>query len=135
MRARDPSATRPWQHVLDCLYGYLLIAELHFQKTDDAPKSVNFGPEDSMSVLDLVKHFEREFEKEIVQEVIPSQIPESSYLALDSSFAQHKLTWKPSFSQVTAVSQTAEWYAKFFKGESARELINTEISNFKVDKW
>lgn len=132
---RNPSATRPWQHVLDCLYGYLLTAELHLKKPDDIPKSVNFGPQDSMSVIELVKNFEKEFNHEVLKEIVPSQIPEGEWLALDASFAFSKLGWFPAYSQITAVSQTARWYSKFLQGESARELMLNQISDYKVGKW
>jgi CDP-glucose 4,6-dehydratase len=132
---RNPNATRPWQHVLDCLYGYLLVAQLHLEKTANSPKSINFGPNDSLKVTDLVNLFEGAFEKKIIQEIVPSQIPESTWLALDSSLARNELNWEPSFSQASAVSQTAGWYSKYAKGEDARELTQAEISNFKVGKW
>lgn len=132
---RNPNATRPWQHVLDCLYGYLLTAEVHLKKSKNIPKSLNFGPQDSMSVIDLVKNFEHEFNSEIAQEIMPSPTPESTWLALDSSFAYSELGWKPSFSQISAVSQTARWYSKFLQGESARVLMQNEIAVYKVGKW
>ena len=71
----------------------------------------------------------------IVQEIVSSQISENTCLALDSSLARNKLNWQPSFSQASAVSQTADWYSKFIKGEDARKLMQTEISKFKVGKW
>ena len=75
------------------------------------------------------------FGKKVVQEIIPSQIPESNWLALDSSMAYDELKRKCSFSQVSAVNQTANRYSKFANGEDARELMKTEISRFKVSKW
>lgn len=132
---RNPYATRPWQHVLDCLYGYLLTAELHLKKTENVPKSLNFGPRDSMSVIDLVKNFEKEFNQVITQEFVSSPMPESDWLAIDASFAYRELGWKPSFSQLGAVSQTAKWYSKFLQGGSARVLIQNEIADYKVGKW
>lgn len=132
---RNPNSIRPWQHVLDCLYGYLLVAQLHLEKANYIPKSVNFGPSDSLSVIELVKLFEGAFEKRIAQEVVSSQIPESPWLALDTSLAHNELNWKPSFSQALAVSQTAGWYSKYANGEDALELMQAEISRFKVDKW
>jgi len=132
---RNPNSTRPWQHVLDCLYGYLLVAQQHLEKASDIPKSINFGPIDSLSVIELVKLFEGAFNMRIVQEIVSSQISENTCLALDSSLARNKLNWQPSFSQASAVSQTADWYSKFIKGEDARKLMQTEISKFKVGKW
>ena len=132
---RNPNATRPWQHVLDCLHGYLLTAELHMKNDNKIPKSLNFGPQDSMSVIDLVKSFEKVFNQRIAQEIVSSPIPESTWLALDASLAYSELGWKPSLTQFTAVSQTARWYSKFLQGESARELMRSEISDYRVGKW
>ena len=132
---RNPDATRPWQHVLDCLYGYLLTAELHLKKFENIPKSLNFGPKDSMSVIDLVRNFEIEFNYGIDKEIVSSPIPESTWLALDARFAYSELGWEPSFSQLNAVGQTARWYSKFLQGESARVLAQNEIANYKVGKW
>lgn len=135
LRIRNPLATRPWQHVLDCLHGYLLVAQLHLEKSVDFPKSVNFGPNESISVNDLIELFEEAFQKKILREKVTSEIPENSWLTLDSSLAQNVVNWKPSFSQASAVSQTANWYSRFANGEDARELVQTEISRFKVGKW
>ena len=99
---RNPNSTRPWQHVLDCLYGYLLVAQQHLEKASDIPKSINFGPIDSLSVIELVKLFEGAFNMRIVQEIVSSQISENTCLALDSSLARNKLNWQPSFSQASA---------------------------------
>lgn len=132
---RNPHSTRPWQHVLDCLYGYLLTAELHLKKSENIPKSLNFGPQDSMSVIDLVNNFENEFNRRITQEFVKSPMLESTWLDLDASFAYRELGWKPSFSQLSAVRQTAKWYSKFLQGESARVLMQNEIADYKVGKW
>ena len=131
---RNPNATRPWQHVLHCLFGYLLMAQLHFGKSANAPKAVNFGPSDSLTVIELVELFTDAFGKKVVHEFISSAIPESEWLALDSSLANKELKWKPSLSQSSTVNQTAAWYSKFADGGDARELIQTEISRFKLKK-
>ncbi len=132
---RNPNATRPWQHILDCLYGYLLVAQLHLENRVNVPSSFNFGPSDSLSVIDLVKLFESAFQKKIDQVTIPSEIPESNWLALDSSLAHDNLKWKCSFSQEKAVRETANWYSKFANGEDARDLMKTEICRYKIGKW
>jgi UDP-glucose 4-epimerase len=113
----------------------LLTAELHLKKFENIPKSLNFGPQDSMSVIDLVRNFQIEFNYGIDKEIVSSPIPESSWLALDASFAYSELGWKPSFSQLNAVGQTARWYSKFLQGDSARVLAQNEIADYKVGKW
>lgn len=132
---RNPNATRPWQHVLDCLYGYLLVAESHLNATSDIPKSVNFGPIESLSVIELVSLFQEAFQRKIDYEFLKSDIPESDWLTLDSSLAHKSYGWHASFSPDTAVQQIAGWYSKFENGEDAQELIRTAISEYKIGKW
>jgi CDP-glucose 4,6-dehydratase len=131
---RNPSATRPWQHILDCLYGYILVAQAHLEREPDFPKSVNFGPDNSLSVIDLVKLFEDAFHKKVVQTLTPTKIPESPWLSLDASLARNLLGWNPLFSQLNAVSQTATWYLNHADGDDARELMRRDVSKYKDGK-
>jgi len=132
---RNPKSVRPWQHVLDCLYGYLLVGQSHLEKKRDIPRALNFGPRDSLSVMELVILFEAAFEKKVVHEHLKSSIHESEWLELNSELAHSYLGWKSSFSQSEAVSQTAEWYSNFASGRDARELILDQVAKFKIGKW
>jgi CDP-glucose 4,6-dehydratase len=132
---RNEGATRPWQYVLDCLFGYLLVAQAHLEKKENVPSNVNFGPEESLSVIELVNLFENAFEKKIVKEIVKSPIIESSWLSLDTSLAHQYFQWKTSLSPEQSVMQTAEWYLKFSSGEDAKSLMLAEISKYKVGKW
>ena len=71
---RNPSSTRPWQHVLDCLFGYLLTAQAHLKMKTNMPQSINFGPKESLSVIELVKMFELAFKKQLKYEISKSTI-------------------------------------------------------------
>jgi CDP-glucose 4,6-dehydratase len=132
---RNPNATRPWQFVLDCLYGYLLVAQSHMEEKSDFPNSVNFGPDESLSVTELVRLFEAAFGRKIELEVSKSTFPESEWLRLDSSLARAYFGWESSFSAAQAVSHTAHWYSKFESGVNAKELMRAEILKYKVGKW
>lgn len=132
---RNPKSTRPWQHVLDCLYGYLLVGQSHLERSRSIPKAVNFGPKDSSSVMDLVNLFERAFNRKVELEYLKSSIPESERLELNSELAHTYLGWQSSFTQTHAVCQTADWYSKFANGRDAKELILEEVENFKSGKW
>ena len=135
LEIRNPKATRPWQYVLDCLYGYLLVAQSHLEAKSDVPESVNFGPNESLSVMELHSLFEAAFGKKITLEIALSDLPESECLTLDSGLASAYFGWKTSLSPAQAVSQTADWYAKFANGEDAKKLMHMEIAKFKVNKW
>ena len=128
---RNPNSVRPWQYVLDCLYGYVLLAQTHLLQNYNYPTAVNFGPKDSYPVIELIKIFEDEFETSIEINVINSEIYESNWLQLNSKLAKDTLGWQPSFSHQEAISLTAKWYSRFLKGENAKSLICEEIKNFK----
>jgi nucleoside-diphosphate-sugar epimerase len=85
--------------------------------------------------MQLLSLFEESFGRKINYEQRESSIPESKYLALDSSLAHTYLGWFAELSPIQAVSQTAEWYSNFEQGSDAKELVRQEISIYKVGKW
>ena len=131
LQIRNPNATRPWQHVLDCLYGYLLVAEAHFSKRDDIPHAFNFGPTTSLSVMDLIGQFEVAYNRKIEFITSKSTIAESEWLALDSELARSYLGWSTSMSPIEAVTRTAKWYSKLESGAKALDLMDEDILEFK----
>jgi CDP-glucose 4,6-dehydratase len=128
---RNPESTRPWQHVLDPLVGYLNAMELTLQGIEI--KSINFGPqEDSLPVSRVV---------EIATDVWPdietifagsqSSSTEAKFLDLDSSFAKSKVGWEPRFSQEEAIKTTIEWWKNFvIENQDVRDLCNSDIENY-----
>ena len=131
---RNPNATRPWQHVLDCLKGYLLIAQSHLENINNTPTSINFGPTNSLAVTKLISIFEVAFGKKVKYEVGEINLNEANQLKLNSQLAFEYLGWYASFSPVDAIIQTATWYSKFLAGANALELMSEEISKFIVIK-
>lgn len=107
---RNPKSTRPWQHVLDPLYGYLLYLEASLRGCKI--NALNFAPkEKSLSVEQVVEIFRDKFPKMDV-EVLPSYDPEreSQLLNLDSSLASNEIAWHPRLDQVSAINQTIAWW-------------------------
>ena len=132
---RNPSSSRPWQHVLDCLRGYLLIAQSHFNKKISTPNSINFGPSQSLTVMEVVHLFEAAFNKKIKYNNLELIIPESTRLELDSKLARDYLGWQTSFSTADAINETAKWYAAFARGANQQELMESEITKFRKNRW
>jgi CDP-glucose 4,6-dehydratase len=132
---RNPNSSRPWQHVLDCLRGYLLIAQSHFNKKISTPNSINFGPSQSLTVMEVVHLFEAAFNKKIKYNNLELIIPESTRLELDSKLARDYLGWQTSFSTAEAINQTAKWYAAYASGANQKELIESEITKFRKNRW
>ena len=131
---RNPNATRPWQYILDCLKGYLLIAQSHLENVNNTPTSINFGPTNSLAVTKLISIFEVAFGKKVKYEVGEINLNEANQLKLNSQLAFEYLGWYASFSPVDAIIQTATWYSKFLAGANALELMSEEISKFIVIK-
>jgi CDP-glucose 4,6-dehydratase len=124
LEIRNKNATRPFQHVLDCLFGYLLVAQTHISQTNlQIFDSYNFGPEKSLSVSETIGKFTKiigDFLQIAEQE---SEVREHIQLHLDSTKAKIELNWLPSYSTDESVSLAASWYIKYLQGKQARDLM------------
>lgn len=119
LAVRNPRAIRPWQHVMDPLRGYLVIAEraLSGQPVSDA---YNFGPgpEGECEVRDLLDAFASAWARPTAWRPDPSLQPkEAAALRLDIGRARAELGWQPLLPIAETVSWTAEWYRAFADGD------------------
>ncbi len=135
---RSPNATRPWQHVLDCLSGYLSLGRWLAEEKAAATsqhRAFNFGPsgESERSVGELVTecliHWPGEW-----QDLSGGDAPhEASRLAVSIDLARSILGWRPTWSFSQAVAETMVWYRKRHQGASfteIRSLMDCQIENF-----
>ena len=109
---RNSMSTRPWQHVLDPLFGYL--AAMEYALKDNDAKAFNFGPsENSLSVGKVVDIASKilNVEFDLKDNVSPLK-HESKFLDLDSSLAREQLSWYPTWSQEEAITSTIDWWQK-----------------------
>ncbi len=115
---RNPFATRPWQHVLEPLRGYLMIASRLLEGEKTFAEGWNFGPIDknAVPVETLVKGLKRRLPS-LDWRVEPSDVKEAKLLKLDSSRAVTKLGWKPVLDLDQTLAMTAAWYAAFSEKE------------------
>ncbi len=117
LEMRNPTATRPWQHVLDCLYGYLVTAALVPQLPPSQElESFNFGPAESHmhSVHSVAQSFFQHWPQAtpgVVVQSADSTLGEAHQLSVSIEKAQRLLGWQPVWPLVTAMEQTAQWYA------------------------
>jgi CDP-glucose 4,6-dehydratase len=118
---RKPTATRPWQHVLESLWGYLVLAEKLL--TDSIPpcEAFNFGPSltSNRSVEDLVTSIIGHWPGTWTDRREPSAPHEANLLHLQIDKAHHRLGWQPRWDYHTTVQRTVEWYFQHHKGRSA----------------
>lgn len=130
---RNPNAVRPWQHVCEPLYGYLLLAEQLFFKGEELAEAWNFGPDDdgARSVAWLVEHVCRKWGGGAGWCQDARQHPhEANYLKLDCSKAKARLGWRPRLDVATALDWTVEWYRESLKGTDLRALTEQQIHDY-----
>ena len=135
---RNPSATRPWQHVLECLSGYLCLGQRLLTSPEDKKLlNLNFGPdpESERTVEELVECFFTLWPGhwEICQQA--NALPEASRLTLSNRLARETLAWQPTWDFRTAVRMTAEWYR--FRHESGSagmlDLTYNQIKSYAAE--
>lgn len=128
---RYPNATRPWQYILDCIWGYILVAEMHLSETfKDEMSSFNFGPVKSLSVLNLIKIFEDTWGEKIEISRTEEKVPEKVNLQLDSSKALKELGWEVKLDPELAIAKAAQNYKKIFDGEDSKYVMELEIRDY-----
>ena len=127
---RNPAATRPFQHVLDVVAGYLLLAEDLASAT--APPALNFGPaEAEITVAQLLMLWQAATGRVLPWEALtPAALPEAPRLALDSGLARSALNWTPRFDTASAVAETARWYDLWRQGGDTAAAADAAMSTF-----
>lgn len=130
---RNKNAIRPWQHVLDPLHGYILLAEKLW--TDAAyAEAWNFGPlnEPNRTVHDIIQSIIKLWNKPLTILSPPTNTPyESPILTLDSTKAANKLGWTPKLSTDHAIAWTVDWYKKYVSSENIESFTRQQIDAFK----
>lgn len=129
---RRPGATRPWQHVLEPLSGYLTLAEKLWTANTVWEGGWNFGPSTSSEqpVIQIVETAKKFF-PELEWRVEPAPFEEAQYLALDSSKAREELRWRPAFDFPMGLEKTLHWYQMFYRGELAEQLTLNDIRQYE----
>ena len=129
LQIRNPLSVRPWQHVLEPLYGYLLLAERLYADADLA-QGWNFGPrtDESAPVKEVADALARFWGEGAGWLQDPAEHPhEAATLKLDSTKARVELGWEPRLSLAQALQQTAEWYRAPRSREHLSELTRQQI--------
>ena len=129
---RRPGASRPWQHVLDPLHGYLLYAQA-LASGERVPESLNFAPYDTknLTVREIADSLTQAFGVKSWRHVPAPATKEKDALSLDASLARNTLGWKPKFSGSEAIASTVAWYKAWAGGEDAKMLTDRQIELFE----
>lgn len=115
---RCPHATRPWQHVLDPLSGYLLLGQKLLAGKQEFAEAWNFGPESdcSMTVIEVAKYMRKKWCRiEYSIDVSEEPFHESAFLKLNCAKSRNKLHWKCVWGLDKALEKTVQWYQSFYE--------------------
>lgn len=137
---RNPSAVRPWQHVLEPLAGYLRLAQAQWTEAQsDLPASTwryaqafNFGPDSDGEATagTVAREAAAKWGKgaRVIEKSDPASPHEAAMLTLDSSLAKRMLGWRTCWTAVEAIHQSVGWYSRCDAGDDPRQLCEEQIA-------
>lgn len=131
---RYPDSVRPWQHVLDPLSGYLLLAECLAGEPKAWAESWNFGPnaENARPVREVVERCAAAWGMRLGWTQEPGPFPhETAILRLDTSRARSRLGWRPRWDLGTALQKTVDWHKAYLAGDDLRALMHGQIAAYE----
>jgi len=128
---RNPHSIRPYQHVLECLSGYLLLAQKQYEKKS-FEGSYNFGPNEEGCVTtgNLVEKFFNAWGDGSWKVQGDGGPHEASYLKLDCSKAKNVLGWKPKWNIDQAINQTIVWTKGYLENRDINDLNDEQIIKY-----
>ena len=130
---RFPGATRPWQHVLEPLGGYLMLSKCLWEDPGKFSGAWNFGPKDEAvrTVEQLVRKFvELWGEGQTALEIAAAKQHEAGSLTLNCDKARQLLGWTPRWSFDRAVEETVDWYRRVSSGEDTVAVSRQQINRY-----
>ena len=131
---RHPEATRPWQHVLDCLAGYFVLIE-RLASDPAAPRAVNFGPKPGgaeVTVGELATLGVEALGGQPWRHEPDPKSLEAKSLAIDASLARAVLGFESRLDAPQAVALTMDWYRRQAAGEDALSLCLEQIEGYEA---
>lgn len=136
LMVRNPHATRPWQHVLEPLTGYLLLCQKLVEQTEEFSKSWNFGPdtEEVKPVSTLADIMIKSWGGDARWRADKGMHPhEANYLKLDCSKAKTLLKWKPVWQLERGLDETVRWYKAWHQKRDMYSYTLDQIETFQKE--
>jgi CDP-glucose 4,6-dehydratase len=132
---RYPDATRPWQHVLALVQGYLMLLAGLSQEPGRYARAWNLGPQDvkNYSVKSVLELLSSQWTRPEL-EYMDAPLPEAGALALDSSLARNELGWVTPWDTREVVTETANWYRDYYRNPNdARDISQRQLQTWRTD--
>jgi CDP-glucose 4,6-dehydratase len=133
IKIRNPKAVRPWQHVLDPLNGYLILAQKLVAEGPYYSGAWNFAPDDSdaVPVESIVKRLYAQWGKRASYTISKGKQPhEAHYLRLDCSKAKAELGWRPRWKLDKTIDSIVEWTRAYQQGRDARKTCFKQLDEY-----
>lgn len=133
VKIRSPYSIRPWQHVMEPLTGYLILAAKLYNNGANYAQGWNFGPEDrdAKNVEWITKTLCEQWGNGASYEIDTTPQPhEANYLKLDCSKAKAELAWHPKWDLETTLKSIVDWNKAWLRGENIRQVTETQIKKY-----
>lgn len=133
LEIRAPNATRPWQHVLESLSGYLVLGQKLLMGDREAAGPWNFGPEvaDNRTVSEVLRKLNKAWTDIRWHEIGGPQPHEARLLYLDSNKAHSKLNWQPVWNIDCTIEKTADWYKQWL--QTGHVISRQQLARYVAD--
>ena len=134
IKIRNPNSTRPWQHVLDPLNGYLNLAEKLWSSGPEFSEGWNFGPleNNEKPVKWIVEKLTQQWTKDIRWDIDNGiNLHEENYLRLNCSKANSTLGWIPKLNLEQGLEWITEWYKQYEQNNNMRKITEQQIEKFQ----
>lgn len=130
---RNPAAVRPWQHVLEPLSGYMLLAERLYTEGKAYAEGFNFGPDEKsvLTVSEVARKIIHYYGRGEVVIQKRDNLHEAELLMLSIKKAERILNWRPVLTVDEAIKNTVEWYRRFYDGGRMTEFTVQQIKNYQ----
>lgn len=128
---RNPNSIRPWQHVLEPLFGYLLLGEKLLEDRNKYAESFNFGPNETsvVKVCDVVKKAIEYYGSGQIRFNKTDDLHEAKILLLNTDKAEKVLDWQSKYDIDKAIKETIQWYKNFY--ENKTDMYNFTVSQIR----
>lgn len=132
---RNPHATRPWQHVLEPLSGYLLLGHLLLTEGKKYAEGFNFGPDSNsvLTVAEVANQVIKNYGKGEIKIHKKDNLHEANLLTLDITKAREVLNWVPSLTAEQAIEKTVAWYKNFYEGKDMETFSLQQIKEYEAN--
>jgi CDP-glucose 4,6-dehydratase len=134
IKIRNPNSTRPWQHILDPLNGYLILIEKLWASGTEFSEGWNFGPlkNEERSVKWIIEKIVEQWSKNIKFDIENnSNLHEENYLRLNCTKSHSRLGWKPKLNLEQGLEWIIEWYDQYEQNNNMREVTEGQINKFE----